>query len=47
MQKLNKKELLNIKGGGISLGVACLIGTGIIFLIGVIDGYTRPLKCNK
>ena len=22
------------------------IGTGIVFLLGVIDGYVRPLKCN-
>ena len=46
MVKLNKNELLAIKGGGLSFGAACLIVGGIIFLIGVIDGYVRPLKCN-
>ncbi len=44
--KLNKNELLQIKGGGVSIGVLTLIGAGIVFLIGVIDGYVRPLKCN-
>lgn len=43
---LNKKELLNVSGGGISIGVLTLIGAGIVFLIGVIDGFVRPLKCN-
>lgn len=44
MEKLNDKELKKISGGGLGLGI--LIGAGIIFLIGVIDGYIRPLKCN-
>lgn len=46
MVELNNKELMNIKGGGISFATGLLIGAGIIFLIGVIDGYVRPLKCN-
>ena len=46
MEKLNKKELVNVSGGGISLGVGLLIGAGVIFIIGVIDGFIRPLKCN-
>lgn len=44
MDKLNKKELMNISGGG--LGTGLLIAAGIVFIIGVIDGYIRPLKCN-
>ena len=46
MYELNKHELIKISGG-FGLGLGCLIIAGIIFLIGVIDGYTRPLKCNK
>ena len=38
MIKLNKNELMNVNGGGFSIGAG--------FLIGVIDGYVRPLKCN-
>lgn len=44
MDKLNEKELMNIKAGG--WGVGLLIATGVVFIIGVIDGYVRPLKCN-
>lgn len=46
MEKLNKKDLINVNGGGISLGVGLLIGAGVVFIIGVIDGFMRPLKCN-
>ncbi len=46
MSVLSKKELQEINGGAISLGTGLLIGAGIVFLIGVIDGYVRPLKCN-
>ncbi len=46
MHTLTKDELYNIKGGAISLGAGLLIAAGIIFIIGVIDGYIRPLKCN-
>lgn len=44
MNELNRQELKQIQGGG--LGIGLLIGAGIIFLIGVIDGYVRPLKCH-
>lgn len=46
MYNLSKKELQNIKGGSISLGAGLAIGAGIVFLIGVIDGFVRPLKCR-
>ncbi len=42
--ELNKKELMKVNGGGFGLGL--LIGAGVCFIIGVIDGYIRPLKCN-
>lgn len=45
MNNLKEEELRSIKGGG--LGVCILIGGIVIFIIGVIDGYVRPLKCNK
>ena len=43
--KLTNKELKEIQGGGI--GTYILIGGIIVFLIGVVDGYVRPLKCNS
>lgn len=45
--KLNSKELLNVKGGGGSnLGIIAGIGAAIAFLIGAIDGFFNPKKCE-
>ena len=44
MKKLNDNELKNINGGSWGLWA---LGAGVVFLIGVIDGYTRPTKCSK
>lgn len=46
MELLKKQELKNVYGGGFSFGFLAIIGAGITFLIGVIDGYIRPLACN-
>ena len=43
---LKDKELKEIQGGGISVGAGLFIGGVIAFLIGVIDGYVRPLACR-
>ena len=43
---MSKNELLEIKGGGISAGLGLLVGGIITFLIGVFDGYFRPLACH-
>lgn len=44
---LAEKELLEIKGGGADWFAIGIAGTIVTFFIGVIDGYLRPLKCNK
>lgn len=44
MIELEQKELKQINAGG--LGAILLIGAGIVFLIGVIDGFVRPLSCH-
>ena len=46
MKKLEKCEMLEIKGGGLNIGLGLLIGAGIVFIIGLIDGFVRPLPCN-
>lgn len=44
---LNDVELTNVYGGKSASYTGLLIVGGIItFIIGVIDGYLRPLKCN-
>ena len=46
MKNLTDKELMSVEGGAIRLGVAFGIAAGVTFIIGVIDGLFRPLKCN-
>lgn len=45
MKDLSKDELMNVNGGnGFAIGLGII--AGITFIIGVIDGYVRPLRCN-
>lgn len=46
MIQLSDKELKNVKGG-LSITAGFVIGAIVIFLAGVIDGFVRPLSCNK
>lgn len=46
MVELNDRELKNVTGGGISFGTGLLISAGIVFVVGIIDGYIRPLACR-
>lgn len=46
MKELGKERLAKIEGGGLGLGVGLGIVAGVVFIIGVIDGFFRPLKCN-
>ena len=43
---LSNENLYEINGGAIKAGVIALIIGGVTFIIGVIDGYLRPLRCN-
>lgn len=43
--KLNENELKQIEAGA-SWKIALCIGAAVTFLIGLFDGYIRPLKCN-
>lgn len=47
MINLEDEELKKVNGGGLSLWSAIGIVTGVIFVIGVIDGFVRPLSCNE
>jgi lactobin A/cerein 7B family class IIb bacteriocin len=46
MKKLNDDELKQINGGGFHIGLGILIGAGVSFIIGLVDGYIRPLACR-
>lgn len=46
MKELDKKTMMKLSGGGISGWTLFGIGSFFSFLAGVIDGFTRPLKCH-
>jgi len=47
---LSNNELKNITGGGqinaYVLSILAAVGGAVTFLIGFVDGFFRPLKCN-
>ena len=44
--ELSRKELNNISGGGVIKAKMYVFGGMITFIIGILDGFLRPLKCN-
>lgn len=44
---IEERELSTIKGGAVNWCVIGIGGTIISFLIGLVDGYLRPLKCRR
>ena len=47
MKQLTAQELLEINGGGkFKWSVGLIIGAAATFIVGLIDGILRPLKCN-
>lgn len=44
---LSNEELNEVVGGGLKIGVSIVVAAFVTFIIGVVDGYFRPLKCNK
>lgn len=46
MREMSIKETKEMYGGGLSAGAYALIAAGISFLVGIVDGVTRPFKCR-
>lgn len=44
---LTNKELMDINGGGLNWSVALILGSIFTLIAGILDGYKRPLPCNK
>ena len=44
---LELSKLKEVQGGAIKAGVAAIIAGVGVFLIGVLDGFLRPLKTLK
>lgn len=47
MENMTNKELYEVKGGGINLGMVAGFGAVASFIIGIIDGLINPKKCNN
>lgn len=45
--ELSKETLQNTVGGASKLGIGLIIGGLVTIIVGIIDGYLRPLKCNN
>ena len=43
---LTKEELLSIQGGAVDWAVVGVVAAAVIFIVGVLDGFVRPLSCN-
>lgn len=46
MKIMTEEKMNEIVGGGINAWMLAGISALITFVVGVIDGFTRPLKCN-
>ena len=44
---LSKSELMEVQGGSVKWIILTVGGAIASFLIGFVDGYTRPLACNR
>ena len=44
---LNNEQLREIIGGGNKFAIGVVVSSIITLLAGFLDGYFRPLKCNK
>ena len=47
MHTLEENELYEVNSGGVSVGLISAIIAGVIFLIGAVEGYVNPQKCNN
>ena len=44
--ELTKEEMYEVNGG-VSWTVLSAIAAGLIYIIGVVSGYTNPTRCNN
>jgi len=44
--ELSEKQMHEITGG-VSWTVVSAIAAGIVYIIGIISGYTNPSRCNN
>ena len=47
MKEIDSEQLKKVKGGGIHWGILAGFGAAASFVIGIIDGWINPKKCNN
>lgn len=47
MDIVSNENLKEVKGGAINWTAAAGVGAFLSFIIGIIDGYINPKKCNN
>ena len=46
MEQISNENMKQIAGGAVNWGLLAGIGAAASFLIGLIDGWTNPKRCN-
>ncbi len=46
MKEINNCEMKKVEGGMSEIAIAGLVTGVITFVIGVLSGYSNPVKCN-
>ncbi len=46
MIELRKEDMLKVNGGANAVLITTIIGTIITFIVGTLNGYSNPEKCN-
>lgn len=46
MKELSLKDSKKLYAGGLSAAAYAAIAAGISFLVGILDGISRPFKCR-
>lgn len=47
MLELNNEEMNKISGGGVNWTMIAGVGALVSLLVGIVDGYINPIKCNN
>lgn len=47
MRELEKEEMKNIDGGASATLITTVVAGIVIFITGILSGYSNPQKCNN
>lgn len=47
MRELNKEEMKSVNGGVSAAAIVSIVVGVVTFIVGALEGYTNPKKCNN